>query len=63
MTPLGRSDIVIGQPIGEPITWRNNLSFLKGGMAMMDYFTAFGPQIDRLRTDSGTVCAISCCVT
>ena len=38
---------------------RNNLSFLKGGMAMMRYFTAFGTQAARLRHESGTVSAIS----
>jgi hypothetical protein len=45
--------------IGEPASYRNNLSFLKGGMAMMQYFTAFGPQIQHLRTESGTVSAIA----
>jgi hypothetical protein len=45
--------------IGEPATMRNNLSFLKGGMAMMQYFTGFGTQIQRLREESGTVSAIA----
>lgn len=45
--------------IGQPSTYRNNLSFLKGGMAMMRYFTAFGPQCQRLRQESGTVSAIA----
>ncbi len=44
---------------GESNTMRNNLSFLKGGMAMLSYFNAFGPQIERLRTESGTVSAIA----
>jgi len=44
---------------GEPNTWRNNLSFVKGGMAMMQYFTAFGGQVERLRRESGTVHAIA----
>jgi hypothetical protein len=44
---------------GEPNTYRNNLSFLRGGMAMMDYFGAFGTQAARLRSESGTVSAIS----
>jgi len=44
---------------GEPSTLANNLSFLKGGMSMLSYFNAFGPQIERLRTESGTVSAIS----
>ena len=45
--------------IGQPTTLRNNMSFLKGGMAMLQYFTGFGGQIQRLRTESGTVSAIS----
>jgi hypothetical protein len=44
---------------GEPGTYRNNLSFLKGGMAMMDYFGAFGRQNALLRSESGTVSAIA----
>jgi hypothetical protein len=44
---------------GQPNTFRNNLSFLKGGMAMMQYFGAFGPQIERLRRECGTVSAIA----
>ncbi len=46
-------------PIGAPSTMRNNLSFLKGGMAMLQYFTAFGTQAARLREESGTVSAIA----
>lgn len=45
--------------IGEPSAYRNNLSFVKGGMAMLQYFYAFGPQIGRLRSECGTVSAIS----
>jgi len=44
---------------GEPVSFRNNLSFLKGGMAMLNYFNAFGTQGERLKTESGTVSAIS----
>ena len=44
---------------GEPNTFRNNLSFVKGGMAMMQYFSAFGRQNELLRKESGTVSAIS----
>jgi len=43
---------------GQPASYRNNLSFVKGGMAMLDYFHAFGPQIERMRTECGTVPAI-----
>ena len=45
--------------IGEPATYRNNLSFVKGGMAMLSYFQAFGQQNARLRAESGTVPAIA----
>ncbi|MGC8643366.1 MAG: uroporphyrinogen decarboxylase family protein [Isosphaeraceae bacterium] len=45
--------------LGEPVTRAHNLSFLKGGMAMMEYFGAFGTQNARLRAESGTVSAIS----
>lgn len=45
--------------IGEPTSFRNNLSFLKGGMAMLNYFNAFGKQNELLRTESGTVSAIA----
>ncbi|MFZ1935545.1 MAG: uroporphyrinogen decarboxylase family protein [Thermoguttaceae bacterium] len=46
-------------PIGEPVTMRNNMSFLKGGMAMLSYFGGFGTQAALLRSESGTVSAIS----
>lgn len=45
--------------LGEPSTYRNNLSFVKGGMAMLQYFYAFGPQIQRLKDEAGTVSAIA----
>jgi uroporphyrinogen-III decarboxylase len=45
--------------IGESTTYRNNLSFVKGAMAMLSYFYAFGPQIARLRSECGTVSAIA----
>lgn len=47
------------QKTGETVTFRHNMSFLKGGMAMMMYFDAFVPQIDALRRESGTLSAIS----
>jgi hypothetical protein len=46
-------------PIGEPSTYRNNLSFVKGGMAMLSYFSAFGPQIQRMRNEYGMPSAIA----
>ncbi len=46
-------------PMGSPTSYRNNLSFVKGGMAMLSYFYAFGAQIERLRKECGTVSAIA----
>ncbi len=46
-------------PMGEPTSFRNNMSFLKGGMAMLGYFGGFGTQAALLRSESGTVSAIS----
>lgn len=54
--PRASADV---SPEGAPTSYRNNLSFLKGGMAMLSYFNAFGPQIQRLRQESGTVSAIA----
>lgn len=45
--------------MGRPTSYRNNLSFLKGGMAMLAYFSAFPKQGELLRTESGTVSAIA----
>ncbi len=46
-------------PTGEPSTYHHNLSLVKTGMAMMEYFSAFGPHIQRLRCECGTVSAIA----
>ncbi len=45
--------------MGKPATYRNNLSFVKGGMAMLQYFMAFGPQAEALKNECGTVSAIA----
>jgi uroporphyrinogen-III decarboxylase len=45
--------------IGAPATYRNNLSCVKGAMAMLSYFYAFGPQIARLRTECSMPSAIA----
>lgn len=45
--------------VGKTTTYSNNLALVKGGMAMMQYFSAFGPQIELLRTECGTVSAIA----
>jgi hypothetical protein len=44
---------------GAAFSYRHNLALVKSGMAMLSYFNAFGPQIDRLRMEAGTVSAIS----
>ncbi len=38
--------------------YRRTLSLVKGGMAMLSYFNAFGPHVDRMRREAGTVSAI-----
>lgn len=43
---------------GEVNTVENNIAWLKGGMAVMKYFEAYGPQVQRLREETGTVSAI-----
>ena len=54
--PRASADV---SPMGQPASFRNNLSFLKGGMAMLSYFNGFGTQAALLRSESGTVSAIS----
>ncbi len=46
-------------PMDGAPSYRNNLSFVKGGMAMLSYFGAFGTQGALLRSESGTVSAIA----
>lgn len=54
--PRVAEDVV---PVGEPSTMPNNLSFVKGGMAMMQYFAGLAQQSERLKTETGTVSAIA----
>lgn len=46
-------------PAGAPAGYRNNLAFVKGAMAMLDYAHAFGPQVARMRDECGMPCSIS----
>jgi len=55
---LPRVSTDINHP-GQPTTYRNNLALVKGGMAMLNYFMAFGPQGALLRKECGTVSAIA----
>ena len=43
----------------EPASYRNSLSFVKGSMGLLSYFNAFGGQVERMRTQTGTASAIS----
>jgi hypothetical protein len=54
--PRVSSDI---SPPGTAVTYRNNLALVKGGMAMLNYFNAFGPQCEKLKKECGTVPAIA----
>ena len=47
------------RPMGAPTSYRNNLALVKGATAMANYFAAYGPHVDLLRTESGTVSAIA----
>lgn len=44
---------------GEPCSYRSNLAWLKGGIAMMKYFQGFALQNERLRKECGVVSAIA----
>jgi len=43
---------------GEKASYRNNIALVKGGMAMMNYFSSFARQNALLKSESGTVSAI-----
>jgi hypothetical protein len=44
---------------GAPASFKHNMAFLKGGMAMMSYFDAFPAQGERMRRECGTPGAIA----
>lgn len=46
-------------PPGTPAHFRHNLALVKSAWSMSSYFNAFGPQIERMRNETGTVSAIS----
>jgi uroporphyrinogen-III decarboxylase len=46
-------------PKGSPASFRHQLALVKSAWAMSGYFNAFGPQIERMRQETGTVSAIS----
>ncbi|MGA1238006.1 MAG: uroporphyrinogen decarboxylase family protein [Limisphaerales bacterium] len=45
--------------VGEATTYRSQLALVKAGMAMLSYFYAFGPQVNRMREECGVVSAIA----
>ena len=45
-------------PPGTPASARHNMALVRSTWAMGSYFNAFGPQIDRMRQETGTVSAI-----
>jgi hypothetical protein len=57
-TWLPRVSTEVSAP-GTPASYRGQLALVKSSMAMMQYFQAFGPQIERLRLESGTPSAIA----
>ena len=46
------------QTPGKPVTWENQMALLKGGMAVMQYFGAFGEASARLRSECAMPSAI-----
>jgi len=38
---------------GRPASYAHSLGLVKGAMALLDYFRAFGPQVERMRTECG----------
>ncbi len=49
----------ISNDIGTGNSYRSNLALVKGSMAMLQYFNDFGPQVDKLKNECGTVSAIA----
>jgi hypothetical protein len=45
--------------VGARGSYRANIALVKAGMAMLQYFYAFGPQVQRLRTECGMPSAIA----
>ncbi len=54
---MPRTNRLVAAP-GEPNTVDNNLAWLRAGMAVMDYFGAFGQAVDQLRTECAMPSAI-----
>ena len=58
--PRTSSDLIaVGGATDRQRLYRNNLAFVKGGMAVLHYFNGFATQNALLRSESGTVSAIA----
>jgi uroporphyrinogen-III decarboxylase len=57
-TWLPRVSTEVAAP-GAPASYRGHLALVKSGMAMMEYFQAFGPHVERLRHECGMPSAIA----
>lgn len=44
---------------GEPATFRHNVALVSAAQAMTEYFNAFGPHVERLRSEAGVPGAIA----
>ncbi len=49
----------VSTEIGGASAYRSRLALVKGAMAMLEYFYAFGPQVQRLRTECGMPSSIA----
>jgi hypothetical protein len=46
-------------PEGRPVTYEHNVALIRTAMAMFQYFGGFGPQVQRLQSETGTAPAIA----
>ncbi len=46
-------------PPGEQNTWKNNLAWLKNGIAIQQYFQKLGANVARMQTETGTVSSLA----
>jgi uroporphyrinogen-III decarboxylase len=49
----------VSAEVDQPSPYRRHTALVKSSMAMLSYFYAFGPQIARLRSETGTASAIA----
>lgn len=49
----------VSREVASPSPYRRHTALVKSSMAMLSYFYAFGPQVARMRSETGTVSAIA----